>query len=235
MTTKKNCVNIYSLKMKKHKLTLNRILSLFLLSFTILSCSDSRNEELSEGQVKTIKSSVSDMENQMAWSVELEGDRLSKKTDSFSEYIAEGKNLTKDNVKILKNLSDPLYPGFTDFASLDISAVEIRYLDFANTVSNNILSFDKEALFEAFSANYRFNCIFFINAVEKKWKERAGDKEKVSFDRYILGQPFKNENLLQFPVRFYCNMGYVDVTLYMNSNEGNSLYNLKIEKWEIYE
>jgi len=233
MTSKKNCVNIYSPKMKKHNPSFKAVL--FFLSLVLVSCSDSRSDGTAGAEIKTVKSSVGEMENQIVWSLELEGNRLSQKTGSYPDFISDGKSLTKDNAKILMNFSSPLYPVFSDFASLDISQVEIKYLDFAGQVAEQIMTFDKESLFSSFAASYRFNCIFFIQDFEKKWKEKWKGEEKIAFDRYILGQPFKNENLLQFPVRFYCNMGHVDVTLYMSSKDSKSLYNLKIEKWENYE
>ena len=192
-----------------------------------MSCSDYRNEIEEEIEVKTIKNYVSDIENQTVWSVELEKDRLSQKLENASEFISDGKSLTKDNAKILKNFKSALYPSFSEFGSLDISNVEQKYLDFANKICASVVEMNKETLYSYFPVNYRYNCIFFLNQMAK-------DPDLI-FQRYIIGEPFKNENLIQFPVRFYCNMGYVDVTLYLSSKQENSLYNIKIVKWEKYE
>ena len=51
------------------------------------------------------------------------------------------------------------------------------------------------------------------------------------FNKWIIGEPFYGEKILQIPIRFYCNDGTVDVTLYLNK-ENNLIYQITIDRWE---
>lgn len=51
------------------------------------------------------------------------------------------------------------------------------------------------------------------------------------FKKWIIGEPFYGEKILQIPIRFYCNDGTVDVTLYLNK-ENNLIYQITIDRWE---
>ena len=48
----------------------------------------------------------------------------------------------------------------------------------------------------------------------------------------MIGQPFTGNDIMQIPVRFYCNYGTIDVTIYMNPNGNNEFYQITIDRWE---
>ena len=201
------------------------------------SCSHSKELLDDADDLYTIKSLVSQIENQTVWADELEKDRLTRPVQEDVPYIPEGHTLTKENAKLSSILKSAVYPEFKDFGSLDISLIEYKHLESAGNICSQLSEWNQEKLFGFFSSNYRFNYIFFADELKKGWKDNfdvsfpEGEEIKL-FDRWILGQAAILENLIQFPVRFYCNTGYVDVTLYMSPDKENTLYNIKIERWE---
>lgn len=52
------------------------------------------------------------------------------------------------------------------------------------------------------------------------------------FSKWILGEPFIDDNLIQIPVRFFSKNGSVDVTILMVSKGENAVYQMLIDRWE---
>ncbi len=214
----------------------------FLFSISLFSCSHQKDGGEETSDLYTIKSLVSQIENEAVWSVELEKERLTKTVKQEADFIPEGHTLTTENAKLSASLNPAVYPVFKDFASLNLSNIEYKYVENSEKLCRLLADWDQEKLFGAFPSNYRFNYIFFAEELQKGWKDNFGkkfpssdEKTLLLFNRWILGQPARFDNLIQFPVRFYCNSGYVDVTLYMSPDKENTLYNIKIERWERYE
>lgn len=226
-------LNRFIIDMKKSFIFISAVI-ISLLSF---SCSNSRDVAEDSSDLYTIKSLVSDIENETVWSLELEGDRLTRPVKEEVSYIPEGHTLTTENVKLSASFKPPVYPSFRDFGSLDISSLEYKYLESAGTFSSYLAEWNQEKIYACFPSNYRFNYIFFADELKKGWKDnfKTAFPDSDVFNRWILGQPALLDNLIQFPVRFYCNSGYVDVTLYMSPDKDKTLYNIKIERWEKHE
>ena len=212
-----------------------RVIGLTLLSVLFYaSCSSDAAETINAADLDTIKRTVSKIEDETVWSVELEKDRLSQNITSNPELFAQGINLTKENSRILKMYTPAVYPSFTDFGSLDVSKTEYKFITSAEEICSYINSNDQENLFSCFTSNYRFNYVFFVQELKRNWKENMGtDFPELDglFERFILGEAFCTENLVQIPVRFYCNKGFLDVTLYMSAVQEKSVYNIKIVRW----
>lgn len=225
-------------------------LTIFSLLF-YMSCSNDADENINAADLQTIKSLVTKIEDETVWSVELEKERLSKNLASDSENLAGSLVLTKDNSRILKAYREAVYPSFSDFGSLNISSMEYKNLSSAEEICSSLCNLDEDKLFSYFSSNYRYNYIFFARELKKGWKDNFGKafpEAKVSeageaaeneektviklFDHYIMGEAFYSNNLIQIPARFYCNMGFVDVTLYMNPSQEKTVFNMKIVRWE---
>jgi hypothetical protein len=209
----------------------------FIISLIFFSCSNARemNEDISE--VYTIKNVVTQIGNETVWSVELEKDRLTLPVNESAPFIPEGHTLTTENAKLSSSLKPAVYPSFENFGSLDISTLEYKHLETARNICSQLSQWNQEKLFGSFPSNYRFNYIFFADELKKGWKDNFNvsfpEEEEIKlFDRWIFGEAVILDNLIQFPVRFYCNPGYVDVTLYMSPEKENTLYNIKIERWE---
>lgn len=222
------------------------IINSFIISLLLFSCSNSKDLTEESSELFTIKSVVSQIENDTVWSVELEGERLTQPVKNDAPFLSEGHTLTVENAKLSAALLPAVYPGFKNFASLDISSLEYKFIESASDFSSQISTWNQEKLFSNFPSNFRFNYIFFEEELKKGWKNNFNhsfpeknteeeDEDFRIFDKWILGQAAVLDNLIQFPVRFYCNMGYLDVTLYMSPDKANILYNIKIERWEKYD
>ena len=55
-------------------------------------------------------------------------------------------------------------------------------------------------------------------------------KEKL-FSKWIIGEPFSSEEIIQIPVRLYCKYGTIDVTLYLNKQKSNAVNLITIDRW----
>ena len=56
-------------------------------------------------------------------------------------------------------------------------------------------------------------------------------KEKL-FSKWIIGEPFSSEEIIQIPVRLYCKYGTIDVTLYLNRQNSNAVNLITIDRWK---
>ena len=56
-------------------------------------------------------------------------------------------------------------------------------------------------------------------------------KEKL-FSKWIIGEPFSSEEIIQIPVRLYCKYGTIDVTLYLNKQKSNAVSLITIDRWK---
>lgn len=66
-----------------------------------------------------------------------------------------------------------------------------------------------------------------VTKIDKKLSKYSISK---LFSKWIIGEPFYGEKILQISLRFYCNEGTVDVTLYLNK-ENNKIYQITIDRW----
>ena len=78
------------------------------------------------------------------------------------------------------------------------------------------------------------------NSVENKSEEQTKQpeekktviqKEKL-FSKWIIGEPFFSEEIVQIPVRLYCKYGTIDVTLYLNRQNSNAVNLITIDRWK---
>ena len=52
------------------------------------------------------------------------------------------------------------------------------------------------------------------------------------FSKWIIGEPFSSEEIIQIPVRLYCKYGTIDVTLYLNRQKSNAVNLITIDRWK---
>lgn len=69
-----------------------------------------------------------------------------------------------------------------------------------------------------------------IDKATRKLAEKNIEEVNI-FSGWIFGQPFVGDEIIQVPVRFYCQNGTIDVTLYVNRNKSNSIYQITIDRW----
>ena len=59
----------------------------------------------------------------------------------------------------------------------------------------------------------------------------VNQKEKL-FSKWLIGEPFFSEEIIQIPVRLYCKYGTIDVTLYLNRQKSNAINLITIDRWK---
>jgi len=216
---------------------------LFLISFIFLfftlSCNNEAEQKLTFLEEDTIKKSVKTKESNITWSKEIEGERLSQDLSPVNSKVSSEVEYNMDVMKVLPDFQKPQYPEFENFGKLDIS--ELNYsakekivqfcTDFSKGSNSSVQSY--------FNNQYIFNYVFFMDEIKKDWITEFGEEypekmeeEQVLFDKWILGQPFMGEEIIQIPVRFYCKQGTLDITLYLNSKKQYSIYQITINRWE---
>lgn len=228
---------------KGEKLTVKSILKRFVFSFfaltaiLVLSCKNSTETKIIDSETETLKEQVKNREQATTWTLEIESDRLSKKL-----------TYSKDYFKLTKSIQKPVYPELEDFGSLNTININPNIKEKINTFCTKLSEFKEAEIISLFSHKYIFNYVFFSQDFKKGWKENFGsefpepaeeskdeneeeDEKKTLFTKWLLGEPFNGSNIIQLPVRFYCNYGTIDVTIYMNPNGNNEFYQITIDRW----
>lgn len=160
------------------------ILILFISSLCFFSCKNSSDNKLAYTDVDTIKDIIKEKENNIAWTKEFEGTRLTdniKTNKNVSSSIA----FTPNVLKIFSDYQDPVYPELLDFGKLDTSKLDDKSKtiinDFADKLSKNIY-FGGESYF---TTSFIFNYVFFTDEFVNNYKlnfntEFPYDKEKIN-------------------------------------------------------
>lgn len=232
----------------------------FFISLIILilfACSNNTNSKLSYTDVDTVKNVIKNMEVDVSWTREIEGDRLVEKTEP-KDRVSENVSFDKNAILILPDVRTPVYPSLETFGSLnsskltDVQSATISGV--CSAISKNIYSGPENF----FNNKYQFNLFFFRKELIEKWTEnfnqdfpvRAEDfvsknEEPLQegeeppelvlpdpiFNNWFIGEPFTGEGVSEIPVRFFSPNGTVDVTIYMNPNAENSIFQITINRW----
>lgn len=198
--------------------------------FSLCSCKNNTETKLIFSESDTIKNTVKSKENNITWSKELEGERLQTPVNEKNENLSKDIEISTEVLKILENQKKSVYPSFDNFGSLDTSKLNNSAKEKITEVCTILLDSDISSLSSHFESKYLFNCVFFINELQTTWKEKFY-KDFSGFTKYILGEPFIGEQIIQLPIRFYCNTTTLDVTLYLSKENNYSIYQIKIDRW----
>jgi len=220
--------------MKKVSIFLSII---FIILF--LSCKNNTESKLSFTEENTIKNTVKEKEQSITWSKELEGDRLSEKVSSSNNKVSSEVIYNIDVVNILSDFQSPIYPEFENFGKLDTTSLSGAAKEKIISFCNGLADLNKQQLQSSFNSKYIFNYVFFLEELKNNWKnnfnedfpEELKEDEKL-FSKWIIGEPFNGEEIIQIPVRFYCKQGTLDVTLYLNIKQQYSIYQAAISGWK---
>lgn len=208
----------------------------FILIIFLVSCKNQSENKLSFSEENTIKKSVLEKENDITWSKELDANRL--KESISAKKLSDDVINSIDIMKILPDFQKDIYPEFENFGKLDSSSLTVILKEKITNICTEIAEGKEDKIKSSFNSNYIFNFVFFINDLKKEWEKNFGidfPENEVLFNKWIIGEPFFGEKILQVPVRFYCNNGTVDVTLYMNIENAYSIYQITINRWEKYD
>lgn len=208
------------------------ILSVFLL--LLISCS-SKKENQRIDYKNSIKSEVSLLKELNDWNSSSESNRLTRNI-SYNENVAKRDVvLNPQNVKILKNYSEPVYPTVKGFSSLDTSLLEPQAI---SNINNFLNDFSSHAFLRSqnyFDSSYVFNLVFFIEDIKEKWNKNFSEdfpaQENPIFTNWYIGKGEYSENVIKVPLRLFCANGFLDITAFINYSKNCRIFLIEIDGW----
>lgn len=191
----------------------------------IISCSNTQNSVLAS-QDDSLRAYIKQKGNQTTWTNEIEGKRLNQTLNDFKN-INRRVGVSTQTLNSLKELQEPVFPVFEDFADLDNSNINNDLLSAINDFSKNLCE-SSENLENYFSNKYIFNYIFFKNDLSLMM-DTEKKTEKVLFKKYYICKAFINDELIQIPVRFYSDeKQYVDLLIYFVKDNGYKICQIEM-------
>lgn len=209
----------------------------FITLFFTVSCSNSHNSKLSYTDENTIKHIIKEKELNALWTDELEKNRLSNKNVFSDKIISKSVNLELDVLKVI-DYQARIYPEFADFGSLDnsklSSEIVLKINSLCESISKDINNID--AIF--FNSKYYFSYFLFKNDLLNGWEQNFNEKFPVSetenveiFNKWYIGEPFISNSVVQVPVRFFTDKGFVDINIFMSEIDDFKIYQINLLKW----
>ena len=212
------------------KIIIKVLISLLFLTF--FSCSQPTPVKLITNQDETLRSIIQEKESTINWTKTLEDSVLSTKIDSF-EGISSNIKLSPEVLRAYNNTCAPVIPYLEDFVSLDINNLgpghKTSAIQLINTINSNFSVFPETII----NAKFLFNYIFFKNDFIEEWNQNFQTEFKENcIKKYLFGEPFSSEDLIQIPVRLFSEYGYVDIEINFINDEKNLISQIEITKWE---
>ena len=211
------------------------ILFSFITSLLVFnSCKNTTESKLVYTENNTIKQNVKEKEQDITWTLELEGERLTQTINRNSLELGKDVVFNKEVYKISKDMQKPVYPCLDEFGSLDTSNLKVSVKRKMNDFCTAFGSENHAGAEGYFSRKYIFNYVFFLQAFEDGWKNCfQNDKSKnPAFTKWMFGEPFNGSDIIQIPVRFYADCGTIDMTVFLNSKGNNEIYQITIDRWQ---
>lgn len=176
-----------------------KFLTILFLLFNIVSCSEV--DGTSDSKYFTIKDKISEIDESVSWSRELEGSILE---NSYSDVDGMDSKVDRTPYSYLMKKSpkkDPVYPYVSDFTSLDVSSYPDSAFTLINSFCKNLIS--GESLESYFDESTLYDLAIFIYDYEKLLSN--GKK----YNDYLIGEPFISDldDIFQCPVRIYEDSG----------------------------
>lgn len=204
------------------------------VSAVFYSCNNNTESKLVYSEQDTIKEKVKDKVHDITWTVEVEPERLTTPINRSAWQLGSEVPFTTDFIRLSKSFQKPVFPELTDFGSLDTSAIKTSVKEKVNSFCNSLSDLSDVEASNFFSSKYVFCYVFFKKDLENGWINNFSTdfpKDSKLFSKWIFGQPFYGEDILQIPVRFFCQYGLIDVIIYMNPNGNNEFYQIAIDRW----
>lgn len=212
---------------------------IFLL-LIFISCS-SNNEEIIKYNVdENLHTIVSQKNEELIWTRELESVRLLKDTKKM-EGVASSVKLSKNVVIASENLYPKIYPYLEGFGSLDTTLVSSDLDKLLKTFASSLCFgvFD-ESLFNSQAV---FSFVLFQNDLKNLWKELFNqdmptfpteEQETIAasqkvFTSWVVSKPYVFDNEIQVTIRFKKESKYIDVMLFVSVD--NKIEQSQITQW----
>lgn len=211
------------------------IFSITVIITSLFACSNSQESKLVYTESNTIKQAVKDKEQEITWTNELEGERLTKVINRGAMQLGSDVPYSKDLYKINQKSQNAVYPDIDQFGSLDTRTLRTSVKEKVNNFCTALISEKHAGTDSYFSKKYIFNYVFFMNDLEAVLKNNLGQElkdDKYPFSKWIFGEPFNGADIIQIPVRFYADCGTIDMTMFLNPNGNNEFYQITIDRWQ---
>ena len=219
----------------KYTFTLKIFLfSLLIFLFGFNSCKNNSESKLVYTESNTIKQNVKEKEQEITWTNEIEGERLTQKINRNSIEIGADVPYNKEIYKLFKLSPVPVYPSYSDFGSLDTSNLKTSTKERLNSFCSALSTYNKNGADSFFSKKYIFNYVFLLDDLKSGWEKHFNAKlpENKLFSKWLFGEPFYGSDIIQIPVRFYADCGIIDMTVFLSSSGNNEIYQIIINRWE---
>lgn len=184
----------------------------------------------------TLKELSNKKENEFSWTRELESVRLIVDV-SKNPIVDKSIKLTPKNyVVATTEKKAKIYPYLEGFGNLDTTEINSDLMNNLKSFCNSVCSWNLSL--EQIASENSFFMILFKNDVESNWKNYFKVEFEVPtqgnlFDSFLIGTPFLEDSVIDFPVRFFCSFGYVDIRVSYLSENLSKINQLKILRWGI--
>ncbi|MDD5929896.1 MAG: hypothetical protein PUC37_08845 [Spirochaetales bacterium] len=204
------------------------------LSILLISCSKKEETVLLEYN-QSIKNEVILYNELNTWNASSEENRLNENI-LYNENIAKRNvALTPENVKILSNYKEPVYPVIKGYFSLDTSLMESQAILNLNNFLNDFSSHMFLSSQSYFDNSYVFNLVFFIEDLKQNWNKKFNvefpEREKSIFTNWYIGKGEYSENVIKVPLRLFCAEGFLDITAFINYSKNYRIFLIEIDDW----
>lgn len=183
-------------------------LGIFILTFS--SCNNANSLDITQ-DINTLKNVVSQRNENIKWTGEVEPNRLTEKIHT-SPYISKSLSLTP-NVMIAFEGGmprEPVFPQIDNFGSLDISNLDYKIISNINSF------FDQLKNNENCDSFMDSNSIFALSLF-------LYDLQQIDFSlndlSWIIGKPFLMDDIFEIPIRLKNETNFLLVYLYIKDVE----------------
>jgi len=202
----------------------NKVFFISIICLLFIACSNSPDSQLVMIEEDTLKSIITNKEQNVLWTSELEGDVLSKNISDF-DFLVSGVKGNLNLLKVMGSDNEAIFPEIKGFASLDFRNVPLVLKDFLISFGDSLCNEDALLAEKYFDSSYIFTYVFFRHEMEE-----AGIK---NFSHYIIGRPYFFQDSLKVPFRFYYDKVYSDVFVCLKKSVDYKVYNLYFIKEDL--
>jgi hypothetical protein len=207
--------------------------ALLALCPALFSCKKKAEKVLEE--YTPLSKSAQELSSSAQWAYEIEGDRLSKKIDSF-EAISKSIPLSPLAMAALEGglPMRGVYPDLLGFENLDTSGIQGELLETTRAFCKAFIDYSKaEPGEDGQKASGQVDALFYAKTLFSLSLFFADTKEAGAFDAFVVGRPFVGDDLIEIPVRFSGQKDYLFCKLYpIMDKEAWKIQQIEIYKWE---
>lgn len=199
----------------------------------LFSCKKKAEKKLEE--YTPLSKSAEELSSAAQWAYEIEGDRLSKKIDSF-DSISKNVPLSPLAMAALEG-GFPMrgvYPDLLGFENLDTSGMQGELLETVRSFCGAFIDYSKsEPGQDEKKDSGPLDALFYSKTLFSLSLFLADSNDAGAFDNYVIGRPFMGEDLIEIPVRFSGQKDYLFCKLYpVMDKEAWKIQQIEIYKWE---